>query len=215
LIEFGLLVLEKILKKISVFFICFRLYRKGVPHFFVYSKECKVINILTQVQFTFRSIIPWQISASFPWKITTITSVSPLQIYFKKINRTELSAVHSSWRRNQNYVISKFMTYILHLLMQWICQNTLSMFITTVNNKLKFCIFSVKLLTFLPPNVSCLYIIFFFLNQENIDTTLWSWYRPFICTLNCFFNAQCLKISMFQRLYPDDLEGKLFNIGHL
>jgi hypothetical protein len=70
---------------------------RGYPHFLVYSKECLIINLPIQVRFTFWSIITWQISASFPWKI----------------NSADLSTEHSSCRHNQNRVISMFMTYSL------------------------------------------------------------------------------------------------------
>jgi hypothetical protein len=145
---------------------------RGYPRFLVYSKECMIINVPTQIICTLRSIIPWQISASFPWKITTITSVSPLQLGFKisialiSVLCTvhdvtiKITSYQSLWRRY-------YTSYAVKM------SNILSMFITAVTHKLKFCIFSVKwlILTFLISNVSCLYIMFI-PNQDNIHTTI-------------------------------------------
>jgi hypothetical protein len=106
-------------KKINIFskIHCFRLNRKGVPLFLVYSKECKIINAPTKVRFTFPSIITLQISTSFCWKITTITFVSPLQLGFKKLTALtvqctvhdviiKITSYQSSWRTYLNFLCS-------------------------------------------------------------------------------------------------------------
>jgi hypothetical protein len=87
---------------------CFRLYRRGCPHFLVYSKECKIINVPTQVRLAHRNYVK-----HFHKNLTGLNSVQ-CTVHDVTI---KITSNQSSWRTYLQFLHSKNVkTFFLYLL---------------------------------------------------------------------------------------------------